>query len=560
MKFYTIFLLLFSQIILSQTPLWIDTMGGTDNDKALALATDSQNNVLVTGSFHNTVDFDPGAGVYDLASNGNEDIFVQKLDTNGQLLWVKQIGGTGTEVGFSIAVDDNDNIYILGGFSETSDFDPGISTQNLTSLGSWDTFLLKLDAQGNFVWVKQIGNANLDYAPALALDHSGHILVTGIFKNTVYFDPPANTLQLTSNGGWDFYVAQFDIDGNYIWAQNFGGTSYDKARYIYVDDNDFVYITGQYRNTVDFDNSNNTAELTAIDGYDGFVLKLNNQGDFVWVKQWGGAGQDEVRGLDMDANQNIYITGKFYDNVDMDPGTGTYNLNAGGNTDTFIVKLDSNADFVWAKSIDNDDTNIGYTIQATENGRVYIGGYFEGDIVYTWDAGFVNFTSNGDKDAYILTLNAIDGSYDSFYQAGGSGEDQIYTLCYNHPNSLYASGSFSGTADFGTNGNQNLRNSNGGLDAFVLKIDTNTNSTGAIDFFKNLRVYPNPVTDKLYIDFGDIKEARIKLIDLKGSVLWAQDKNPLQSNTAITAPAQGGIYFLEIQSQGYIFRQKILVP
>ena len=130
---------------------WAKTIGGTLQDGNGSIAIDSSGNVYTTGFFQDTVDFDPGAGTSNLTSAGNLDIFISKLDTDGDFMWAKRLSGTDSEGGVSITVDSSGNVYTTGYFNSTVDFDPGAGTSNLTSAGNNDIFISKLNTDGDIV-------------------------------------------------------------------------------------------------------------------------------------------------------------------------------------------------------------------------------------------------------------------------------------------------------------------------------------------------------------------------------------------------------------------------
>ncbi len=187
-----------------------------------------------------TVDFDPGVGTANLTSIGSHDNFIQKLDTNGNLLWVKQMGGTGYTYVSSITTDANGNVYTVGAFEATVDFDPGIGTFNLTSVGWSDIFIQKLDANGNLLWVKQIEDTNEHYGLSITTDAIGNLYTTGMFSDTVDFDPGANIFNLTSVGNHDIFIQKLDANGNLLWVKQMGGTGHDFGNSITVDANENV--------------------------------------------------------------------------------------------------------------------------------------------------------------------------------------------------------------------------------------------------------------------------------------------------------------------------------
>ncbi|MCH2046242.1 MAG: SBBP repeat-containing protein, partial [Saprospiraceae bacterium] len=125
--------------------LWAKSFGGSSSDQGNSIAVDAAGNVYTTGSFEDTVDFDPGAGTTNLSAIGGSDIFIQKLDASGNFLWAKSFGGSSSDWGSSIAVDASENVYTTGSFQDTVDFDPGAGTINLISQGSLDIFVHKIN-------------------------------------------------------------------------------------------------------------------------------------------------------------------------------------------------------------------------------------------------------------------------------------------------------------------------------------------------------------------------------------------------------------------------------
>ncbi|MBK8822372.1 MAG: hypothetical protein IPN58_07090 [Anaerolineales bacterium] len=173
-------------------------MGSTHFDFGYGIVVDSIGNVYTTGLFQDTVDFDPGAGVTDLVSIGFQDTFISKLDSNGDYVWAKSMGGINLDSGVDIALDSYGNVYTMGVFMDTVDFDPGAGTTNLISAGNKDTFLSKLDSHGDYIWAKSIGGTDLDYGTSIALDVSGNIHMAGYFYGTADFDPGAGIANLIS--------------------------------------------------------------------------------------------------------------------------------------------------------------------------------------------------------------------------------------------------------------------------------------------------------------------------------------------------------------------------
>jgi hypothetical protein len=318
---------------------WAKSFGGAANqDVGMSIAADASGNVYTTGYFSGTVDFDPGTGTSNLTSNGGIDAFVQKLDPSGNLLWAKSFGGTSNDYGYAVTVDASGNVYTIGEFLGTADFDPGTGTNNLSSNGGPDVFVQKLSPTGILLWVKSFGGTGSDDGNSITVDASGNIFTTGSFVGTVDFNPGAATSNLTSNGSNDIFVQKLNPSGNLIWAKSFGGTGIDGATAIRVDASGFTYTTGRFQGTVDFDPGTGTSNLTSNGSNDIFVQKLNPLGNLLWAKSFGGTGSDFGYSA-IDASGNVYTTGYFSGTVDFDPGTGTTNLTSNGSLDVFVQKL-----------------------------------------------------------------------------------------------------------------------------------------------------------------------------------------------------------------------------
>ncbi len=187
---------------------WVHQIGGPYFwvEEGTALTTDENGNIYVAGRFGFEVDFDPGPGVEILDNPTGTDIFIQKLDMNGDFLWVKQIVGYDFSVE-EIKVDTDGNIYTTGFFEGTADFTPGITGQELTSIGETDIFIHKLDADGNFLWLGQIGSPLIEKSHSISTDANNNVYTTGMFKGTVDFDPSINVQELTSSGiGYNTFI------------------------------------------------------------------------------------------------------------------------------------------------------------------------------------------------------------------------------------------------------------------------------------------------------------------------------------------------------------------
>ncbi len=387
--------------------VWARQLGGTLDDQGNGITVDSSGNVLTTGYFRGTVDFDPGAGTSNLTSAGGDDIFVSKLDSAGNFVWARRLGGTGGtsfDRGQGIAVDASGNVLTTGPFSGTADFDPGAGTSNLTSAGSNDIFVSKLNSAGNFVWAGRLGGTSADAGFGIAVDGSGNVVTTGQFLGTADFDPGAGTSNLTSAGSGDIFVSKLNSAGTFVWAGRLGGTGNDFGQGIAVDASGNVLTTGSFNGTADFDPGAGTSNLTSAGSSDIFVSKLNSAGAFVWARQLGGGSVDQGVGIAVSASGNVLTTGSFNGTADFDPGAGTSNLTSAGADDIFVSKLNSAGTFVWARQLGGTSNDQGRGIAVHASANVYTTGFFQGTADFDPGAGTYNLTSLGTSGAFVSML------------------------------------------------------------------------------------------------------------------------------------------------------------
>ena len=381
--------------------LWAKQIGGIGTDISnYGLAIDVSNNVYFEGYFTGTVDFDPGAGVFNMTSVSASEAFICKLDPFGNFIWAKQLGATNAE---NIALDNSGNVYATGYFTGTADFDPSAGTFNMTSSGVQDVFVTKLDISGNFVWAKKLGGVNIDEGTSVAIDPSGNVLIAGTFETIGDFDPGVAVFNLTSSGLNDLFITKLDALGNLVWAKRVGGTGNETNYSIKVDLAGNVGLTGSFRSTVDFDPNAGVFNMTSAGTFDNcYILKLNAAGNFIFSKQIGeSTGSTVGTTIFFDVVGSIFISGYYPAVVDFDPGAGVFNLTPLGPYDCFVVKLDNSGNFSWATSIGGtgNDSPFGLTLDASNN--IYTTGNFANTADFDAGVGTFTLTSAGSNDAYV---------------------------------------------------------------------------------------------------------------------------------------------------------------
>ena len=181
--------------------VWVNHIKGKSDQYSKAICTDKSGNIIITGVFSDTTDFDPSPDTFYLNKSGKEDIFIAKYDSLGKFIWAKKIGGAGSEESRKVVSDDSENIFIAGYFDGTSDFDPDTAKYIVNSKGNEDAFILKINKQGEFQWVITYGAMGGEIAEDIKVDRSGNIVITGYFGSKIDFDPGIDTFYLDERKG-----------------------------------------------------------------------------------------------------------------------------------------------------------------------------------------------------------------------------------------------------------------------------------------------------------------------------------------------------------------------
>jgi hypothetical protein len=361
---------------------WAVNAGGILQDEGSSIVVDDEGNSYITGVFYDVAWF----GNITLASLGGLDVFVAKLDTNGNWQWAIRAGGYVGEAGYGIALDHSGYCYITGHFMYTAMF----GEFTLTSQGSADVFVAKLDTNGStWQWAVSAGGSLEDYVHDIAVDCNGNPSITGDFEGSATF----GATTLTSQGSADIFVAKLDTNGNWQWAKSGGGSSIERSYDVAVDREGNTCIAGTFMISATF----GTTTLTSEGWGDIFVAKLDSGGAWQWAKSAGGDVSDGAWGVAVDTLGNIYLTGVFEGSASF----GEITITSKGIIDVFVSKLDSNGNWQWAISAGGADWDEGYALTVDSNQYVYVTGYFAGSALF----GATTITTQGDFDVFIAKLS-----------------------------------------------------------------------------------------------------------------------------------------------------------
>lgn len=569
-KLITLLLVLFSMGSYAQSSYpfaWVKKMGtdGSYDDAIKASYVTTSGDLYVTGSFSDTVDFDPGPGVTNLICQNpsGPDIFIAKYTNTGNLVWARSIGTNFSGPFYmanSITVDNAGNCYVYGQFSGTLDFDPGSGVYNLTTSGfSSEIFLLKLNNSGNFVWAGKIGGGAFQFPSRITFDHtSNHFYITGGFKDTVDFDMGIGVNKLISGLGSDPFVAKYDDNGNLLWARNFKTQSmmgFGNSLKCVINSGNVV-VTGRFTDTLDFDPGPGVFNLVSqgMMSTTIFVCQLNSAGNFMWANKIGNDKMSEPSDFIADNSNNLYLTGTFTGVMDFDPGPGVFNLVAdtsvsAWNTDIFVLKLNNLGNFTWAKVLKGKGYEQPTSIRMTLNsaGDLFLAGSFSDTIDFDPGVGtsFLYPTPGTSGDGYVLHLTSL-GNFgwvkqiktNQYMSVGGIGVDNV--------DNLYIMGSFTGNCDFDP-GPGTAMLTGEYTDAYILKLNQSpTTIQNTMINAAQLKVYPTITQDFVYIQPEQPLNYFIRIVDVTGKVMTQEYK---QNATTISVHHYpNGMYKAFIQS------------
>ena len=525
------FIVLFIAVcVKAQTPEWqwaTSIVGNGDEwNEGTGITTDDAGNIYVIGRFSETATF----GSYSLTSNGDWDLFVAKMDANGNWIWAIQPDESSNVDGLSITTDDSGNVYVVGFFLETLTFGP----YSLISNGDSDAFIVKIDENSNWIWANSYGGSEWDSFSDIIIDDSDNIYINGSFE-----DP------LTLNR---FIITKLDTNGNWLMGipedENHAGNG------IAIDNSGNIYLTGTFQETVTF----GSYSLTSYGHTDMFVAMMDANGSCQWAIQAGGSSYDSGRGITSDDAGNIYVAGRFTEAATF----GTQYIGGNGFYNAFVAKIDANGNWLWITQPGGGDNLVHPNGISTDiTGNIYITGSFVGVV----DFGSETLICYGENDIFVAKMEA-NGNWLWGVQAGGCNSDIGKGITINDTGDIYITGHFTITASFGSFSITGSLIAN----AFVAKLSCNTDISDEnvnIPASQYLSNHPNPFNPSTTIEFSieqnqqneqieleifNIKGEKIKTLNVilsgvEGSVMWNGTDN-YQNKVS------SGVHFYQLKVNG----------
>lgn len=375
---------------------------GTGTAEVVASSPTQNGGTLLVGTF-----FEPimVGGQQITSASAERDFFAVKIDPTHQVVWVKQFGGVAEEEATSCCQHPDGGWLISGHFENTGSF----GTQNLTSTGSRDAFLARIDENGNVLWAKRAGGAKVDYGSFAVADGSGNCFLVGKFTNSATFT--GGSTSVTANGTrFDLFVAKYSASGDFIWAKSCGGAQYDDVYCASADASGNVYIGGIFENQAAYGPFTLTVQGNAS-AWDGFAAKFNSSGAVVWAKRFGepsgGSSTDYVQFVAPGPDGSCWLGGGY----DGPMSTEGLTLPQQSNISAFVGRVSSSGTLAWLMPITATSAfggitrATGGTVMAADNSLVF-GGSYRGETSFGSSTLPLIGSPTGNENIYFAKIDA----------------------------------------------------------------------------------------------------------------------------------------------------------
>ncbi len=347
-----------------------------------------------------------------------------------------------------MAADSDGNVYVLGNFAGTINFNPIGTASTRSSFANQNVFLAKYDRTGILLFVRAITSFNNCLGTSLVLDGDDFVYITGAFRGTANIQTGSGpTVAMTSNGDADMFVIKYNPLLSYQWSFHAGGTLEDGGNGIDVDDTGNVFVTGGFNDTVDFDGGGALPASVSMGGEDYFVLKLNQfSGNVIYRRTFGSVGDDRGEDIAVSSAGEIYVAGYANGSFMMSLGFDFF-VPLGGQ-DGFIIRYDDTGpamNFVAGLPIGGTGTDIVKEVEVGRDDQPVIAGNFQ----LTSDLGSgVTVVSSGNSDFFMAKYSNLLSTPTWHHAIGGTLEEDIEDLALNRCGEVFLSGKYQGTVDF----------------------------------------------------------------------------------------------------------------
>ena len=530
-KIYTVVIAcMFAHFGMAQAPYfnWARQMGKVGNSDHIVIATDQDGNLLAAGTFLDDADYDHSAGEQLFDAGDTQDIFITKTDPNGGFVWAKQIKSLNPSYNnalvHGLVADAQGNIYITGSYEDTVDFDPNPSVEHKVAAvfdtnDDQDVFVAKYSPDGEFIWVKTVGNIHEDVGRSIMEAGNGNLIVVGGFQLGVDFDPGMGEAILPNGVDDAIFILTLTPDGEFVDAKKISGTQSVFSSSVTIDASDNLYIIGGTTNatTVDFDPGPATYNLTSTGSGLRYICKLDNSLACVWAKKIICTGSfNAPQSVAVGSNGDVVVSGYFTETLDADPSdSSSYDLVSLGFQDAYVLKLDAGGDFVWGERFGNETTEEAPALAVDADNNVLIGlKILSSQIDADPGPAVQTVTNGGNMDIVLVQLNS-NGDFNWFRQISGASYQLVDDLITTN-SGIYSAGSFQGATDFDPGSGVSTFYPDESMDFFIHKMSGTPTGLPVLNTDAHFNLFPNPTNGLVTVAMN--KTLRIATVDLYNAI------------------------------------------
>lgn len=410
---------------------WLRGAGGAGNDESLDITKDPQGGMVISGFFSYGVDFN----VAQFSAVGEIDGFVARTSSTGEITWIKQFGGTGSDAAYANDVDSQGNIYVAGYYSGDMTVD---GVQLTSNQSSQDIFIAKLSSVGDLIWIRDFGGFDHDFLYDLEIDQEGNAVITGMFKGSItigsstynsVIDPEEN------EPSYDIFLVKYDENGTVLWSKHGQAIYEDRGMGLAINSNNDIALIGQFSDTLTLTNTYNNQVYNT-----GFVMMMDSDGSELWLKKMS-ASMCLPYDITFYEDSLMYITGDFTGQLAIFADS-VVTTNSVYSKKIFITKMNTQGEVLWLENDGSESQFSSRCVEVDNSGNAYLSGYFKCRLdEYSEEYGEGVFYSAGRRDVFI-TKYSDEGNRMWERQFGGPGDDVAWDLIVNTEDRPIITGAF----------------------------------------------------------------------------------------------------------------------
>ena len=492
--------------------LWQNEIGGNDSDSGNSIVKTADGGAIVGGSTNSN---DIGINSY----HGQRDALITKYTSNGSIEWQKCYGGTNDDR-ISKIISSIEGGYVFIGYTKSNDGDVSGNHGGINKLDFLDFWIVKISVLGSIEWQKCIGGTGADVARDVIQTSDGNYIVAG--------DSYSSDGDLQTNfGGPDYFITKISNTGNVIWKKSYGGSGWDYAQSLSVNTSNEIIVVGR---TTSSDN-----DVTGFHGgqEDAWVLKLNNFGNIIWKKCYGGMGGTQFTSVIFEGSNSFLIGATSVSDGDV-------SINHGW-SDIWLVKVDANGTIIWEKTIGGTySEHANAVIMTADNNLVICGSAKSNDQDFVGNTNIWNNFTESEGNGFLAKIS-LDGTLQWVKFIGDSNHiAEFYSITENSQGEIFTTGYIAPITTFEEN-------------MLTLKFSNQANLNELNNGF-DLKIFPNPSSTHISINTGNfalMNGYSIKIENVIGQTVFSSSINAASFYVDLSNWTGNGVYLLHIKnSQG----------